>query len=96
VIAVAIYTRPGCHLCGEMKTLLDRVVRQMNGPVAVEEIDIEDDVDLEARYGQEIPVLLINGRKAAKFRVTEEDLTRMLMRARAAESQSTARNDRAG
>ena len=30
------------------------------------------------RYGLEIPVLMIDGRKAAKYRVSEEELTRML------------------
>jgi hypothetical protein len=41
-------------------------------------VDISDDPQLEARYGLEIPVLLVDGKKAAKYRVTEEDLTRML------------------
>ncbi|MBI4487197.1 MAG: glutaredoxin family protein, partial [Acidobacteria bacterium] len=36
------------------------------------------DADLEARYGVEIPVLMVDGKKAAKSRVTEEELTRML------------------
>ena len=30
------------------------------------------------RYGLEIPVLMIDGRKVAKYRVTEAELTRML------------------
>ncbi len=46
---------------------------------AVEEIDISTDPDLEARYGLEIPVLLVDGKKAAKYRVTEGELTRMLL-----------------
>ena len=36
-----------------------------------------DNAELEARYGLEIPVLLVNGKKAAKYRVTEEELTRI-------------------
>jgi len=63
-----------------MKTVVQRVVRSMTAPITVEEIDISTDHDLEARYGVEIPVLLVDGKKAAKYRVTEEELTRLLTR----------------
>ena len=80
MIAVTLYSRPGCHLCDDMKALVDRVGSTM--PMRVEVVDISTDPELEARYGLEIPVLLIEGRKAAKYRVSDEDLRRML-RARA-------------
>ena len=76
---LTIYSRPGCHLCTEMKLTVERIVRGMDRPVRIEEINIANDPELEARYGLEIPVLLVNGRKAAKYRVTEEELTRILM-----------------
>jgi thiol-disulfide isomerase/thioredoxin len=78
VIALTLYSRPGCHLCDEMKAVLARVVRRVETPVTIDEIDISTDADLEALYGLEIPVLLIDGRKAAKYRVTEGELARML------------------
>ena len=78
VIALTIYTRPGCHLCQEMKVIVERVVRDAQAQARIEEIDIASDADLEARYALEIPVLLVNGRKAAKYRVTEEELRRRL------------------
>jgi Glutaredoxin-like domain (DUF836) len=61
-----------------MKALVQRVARASEAPITIEEIDISTDPDLEARYGVEIPVLLIDGRKAAKYRVTEGELTRIL------------------
>jgi len=78
VIVLTLYSRPGCHLCDEMKTVVARVVRGLDTPVTIDEVDISTDADLEARYGLEIPVLLIDGRKAAKYRVTERELARML------------------
>jgi glutaredoxin len=78
VIAITLYSRPGCHLCGEMKATVDRVVKSMSTPITVEEIDISSDPDLESRYGVEIPVLLVNGKKAAKYRVREDELQRLL------------------
>jgi hypothetical protein len=78
VIVLTIYSRPGCHLCADMKAVAERIVRAMDLPARIEEINIADDPELEARYGLEIPVLLVNGRKAAKYRVTEGELMRML------------------
>jgi glutaredoxin len=76
VIAITIYSRPGCHLCDQMKAVVERVGRSID--IAVEEIDISTDPALEDRYGVDIPVLLVGGRKAAKYRVTEEELRRIL------------------
>ena len=78
MIALTLYSRPGCHLCDEMKAVVARVVRELETPVTIDEVDISIDADLEARYGLEIPVLLIDGKKAAKYRVTEGELTRIL------------------
>ena len=74
--ALTVYSRPGCHLCDEMKAVIDRV--RGTTPMTIEIVDISADPSLEARYGLEIPVLLVDGRKAAKYRVSEEELTRIL------------------
>jgi hypothetical protein len=79
VIVLTLYSRPGCHLCDEMKAVVHRVIGVAAAPATVEEIDISTDADLEARYGLEIPVLLIDGRKAAKYRVAEDALARLLI-----------------
>ena len=73
---LTLYSRPGCHLCDEMKAVVARLARSM--PLTVEEIDISTDPELERLYGLEIPVLLVDGKKAAKYRVTEDALKRML------------------
>jgi hypothetical protein len=59
-----------------MKAVIDRVARTI--PLTLDVVDISDDADLESRYGLEIPVLLVEGKKAAKIRVTEEELMRIL------------------
>ena len=73
---LTIYSRPGCHLCDEMKAVVARVANRV--PLTIEEIDISGDADLEARYGLDIPVLMVEGRKAAKYRITEEELKRLV------------------
>ena len=74
---IQIYSRPGCHLCDEMKAVVRKLAESF--PLAVEDIDISTDPDLDRRYGLEIPVLVIDGRRAAKYRVTEDALRRMLV-----------------
>jgi hypothetical protein len=59
-----------------MKAVIARVIADSSA--MVEEIDITSDPDLEARYGLEIPVLMVNGRKVAKYRIGEADLRRIL------------------
>lgn len=71
-----LFSRPGCHLCDEMKAAIDLVARDT--PLSVEVVDISGRADLEAAYGLEIPVLLIDGRKAAKVRVSVDELRRKL------------------
>ena len=85
VIELTIYSRPGCHLCSEMQLIVERVVRDLAAPARIERVDIAENPELEARYGLEIPVLLMNGRKVAKYRVAEKELTRIL-RAQAGEA----------
>lgn len=74
---LTIYSRPGCHLCDVMKKVVARVGRTI--PITLEEIDISGDPELESRYGQEIPVLMIDGTKVAKYRIGEDELRRRLM-----------------
>ena len=76
VTSLVLYSRPGCHLCDVMKAVVRRVAARV--PLAFEEIDISTDAALEARYGVDIPVLLVNGEKAAKHRVTEAELVKIL------------------
>ena len=78
MLALTIYSRPGCHLCDDMKALVQRVARTRGDAIALDEIDISTDPDLESRYGLEIPVLMLNGRKIAKYRISEAALTRAL------------------
>ena len=63
-------------MCEEMKAVVARVSARSR--IELDEVDISGDPDLERLHGQEIPVLLIDGRKAAKYRITEEELMRKL------------------
>ena len=87
MIVVTLYSRPECHLCDEMKAVVERVAQSLSRaiPLTVDVVDVSADPQLEGRYGVYIPVLLIAGKKAAKHRVSEEELRRILI-ARAGEA----------
>ncbi len=54
--ALRLLTRPGCHLCDEMKARVVPLVARLGG--ALSEVDVDSDPALSARFGLEIPVLL--------------------------------------
>jgi glutaredoxin len=73
-----LYTRKDCCLCEEMKSTLIRVAGRV--PFALEEIDVDTSPGLQEKYGNEVPVLFINGRKAFKYRLTAKELEQRLKR----------------
>jgi len=73
---LTIYTRQDCHLCEEMKLALQEVAEEI--PFEVEEIDVDGSADLRDRFGQEVPVLFIDVRKAFKYRLTARELKKQL------------------
>jgi hypothetical protein len=48
--------------------------------ISLDEIDISADRDLTERYGLEIPVLTVDGKKVAKYRVSPADVRKMIER----------------
>jgi len=59
-----------------MKAVVERV--RLEHPFELEEVPIGGDPELERRYGQEIPVLELDGKKVAKYRLDEPALLRLI------------------
>ena len=47
-------------------------------PLEVEEVDVDSEPDLREKFGGEVPVLFIDGRKAFKYRVAARELKKKL------------------
>jgi hypothetical protein len=77
-LQLELYSRPGCHLCDELRVLCERLGNEF--ALQLTDVNIDTDPALQARYGMEIPVLFVEGRKAVKFRTTEAALRRMFQR----------------
>ena len=76
---VELFSRPGCHLCEEVKALLQRL--QSRHLFTLREVNIAADAALLAQYEAEIPVVFINGRKAFKYRVDAKKFIQRLQHA---------------
>jgi glutaredoxin len=66
LIKLTLYTKPKCHLCDVMKEELMRYDSIYE--IEVSEINIENDEELSAKYGEKIPVLIYDGRMICKYR----------------------------
>jgi hypothetical protein len=73
---LTLLTRTGCHLCEEMTAVVRAVSQEV--PFQLEEVDVDGDPTLRDRYGDQVPVLLINGRRAFKYALTVGALRRRL------------------
>ena len=73
---VTVYSKPGCHLCEEAVRLLQRVQKQH--PFTLEEVNIQDDPALLADYGEQIPVVTLNGKFLFEYAVDEARLRQLL------------------
>ena len=81
-LELVLYTRPGCHLCDEMKAVIAGALRGVEHTLA--EVDVDGDPELARRHGLSIPVLAIDGRIAFKGRLTAAELLRKVSRPRSA------------
>lgn len=75
-----MYSRPGCHLCDEAREVVAAVCAKRK--VAWEEVDISADAALTSEYGEQIPVVLVDGEVHGFWRVDPARLDRELKRKR--------------
>ena len=73
---VEFFTRSGCHLCDEARTVL--LAERERTPFELDEIDIETDGSLVREYGLRIPVVVIDGEVAFEYTVDPAELATRL------------------
>ena len=73
---VIVYSRKGCHLCEIVKESLVKLHKR--GGFDWRDVDVDSDPDLHRQYNDQVPVVFINGRKAFKYRMDEQEFLRKL------------------
>jgi len=75
---IELLGKPECHLCEDAEIVVQKVCPRLSLPW--EKINIEDHPEFHDRYKEEIPVLLVDGKKLFKYRTNEADLMKSLSR----------------
>lgn len=75
---LTLYSRKDCCLCDEMKSVI--AVVAVRTPMEVEVVDVDGSDELREKFGNHVPVLFIDGRRAFKYRVTAKELNKRLGR----------------
>ena len=66
-VEVVMYSRTGCHLCDVAEATLQELQRELDFSLTKRLID--GDPDLEYQYGEQVPVITINGKVHDFFRI---------------------------
>ena len=67
---VTVYSRKNCHLCDDAIESLETVKTELN--FEIEKIYIDGETELTNKYGEEVPVIHIDGKHHDIFRVDLE------------------------
>jgi len=70
MIEVTIYSRSNCHLCDVALGVLEKFRQEFNFKIV--KILIDESPELEEKYGEQVPVILINDQPHDFFRVDPE------------------------
>jgi glutaredoxin len=70
MIEVTIYSRSNCHLCDVALGVLEEFRQEFNFQIV--KILIDESPELEEKYGEQVPVILINDQPHDFFRVDPE------------------------
>ncbi|HUD64963.1 MAG TPA: glutaredoxin family protein [Candidatus Sulfotelmatobacter sp.] len=73
---VVVYSRKGCHLCEVVKESLHKLSRR--GGFIWQEVDVDADAALRREFNDQVPVVFIDGRKAFKYHMDEQEFLRKL------------------
>jgi hypothetical protein len=77
-VRLTLITRHDCCLCDDMKAIVEGVVAESGAQLEIRDVDA--DPGLLARFSDEVPVLLINDRKAFKYRLSAAELRKRMAR----------------
>ena len=81
-IALTLIGKPGCHLCDDAEAVIASVLEDLaadasslgGAVLTLEKLNMLDSEELTARYNEEIPVLLIDGKVHNYWRIDPDRL----------------------
>jgi glutaredoxin len=70
MIEVSVYSRSNCHLCEVALEVISEIRKEVE--FTLTKILIDGNSELEEKYGEQVPVILINNQPHDFFRVDPE------------------------
>jgi glutaredoxin len=70
MIEVTVFSRSNCHLCEVALEVISEIHKEFQ--FTITKILIDGDPELEEKYGEQVPVILINNQPHDFFRVDPE------------------------
>jgi glutaredoxin len=89
-----VYSRAGCGCCDKAMKVLEETQRRFG--FAIEQVDIDQDPDLVAKYNTEVPVVALNGKVRFRGVINPALLNRLLVAETRTQSTDTASDADAG
>ncbi|TCK20191.1 glutaredoxin family protein [Pseudonocardia endophytica] len=69
---VEVLTRVGCHLCDVAEQEVARICTELDVPWSA--TDVDSDAELRAEYGDQVPVIMVDGREHGFWTVEPDRL----------------------
>lgn len=75
-LRISLLTRAQCHLCEAARDVVERVAADMD--LEWKEVSVDDDPRLAEQFGEEIPVVFVDGVQRDFWQIDEARLRRIL------------------
>ena len=73
---ITLYGKPSCHLCDDARRVIERVCAELG--TSYDEVDITTSPELMDLYGEQIPVVFVDGHQHDFWRVDPDRLRHAL------------------
>jgi len=73
---VTVYTRNGCHLCERAEAIVAEARKKISFELEI--VDIDQSPELQSKYGEEVPVIAVDGRDRFGYAIELEPFLHVL------------------
>ncbi|AUG48340.1 thioredoxin family protein [Haloarcula taiwanensis] len=77
-VSITVYTREDCHLCEKAIETIEQVADDEEVAIALDLVDVDEDPELQAEYGERVPYVFVDESPAFKYHVDERQLREKL------------------
>ena len=80
MVTVSLLTRAVCGSCARVANQIRPIVSDMNASLEI--LDVDEDAELAAEFGDRVPVVLVNDEEIACWEIDDDELIEAIEEAR--------------